>query len=101
MWNLSKGESEVAYKLAGPVNMLRTSGKEIHALANRNIFYQINYETHAVLKCIKFSNASLTSLIYHNDRLIFGNIENKIECYDLSKFDPNNTAVEKELMQKL
>ena len=45
-----------------------------------------------MLKCIKFSNSSLTSFIYYNDRLTFGNIENKIESYDLSKFDPNNQA---------
>jgi hypothetical protein len=83
----------VVYKLAGPVNMLRTAGKEIYALANRNIFYQINYETNAVLKCIKFANNSLTSFIYHNDKLVFGNIENKIEMYDLSKFDANSTTV--------
>ena len=64
--------------MAGPVIKVRVSGKEIHALVNRNIFYQINFETNSILKSIKFTNNSITNLIYYNDTLTFGNIENKI-----------------------
>lgn len=87
--------------MGGPVNLIRVSESQIYALVNRNVFFHINISNNSVIKCIKFSNLSITSFFYHNDVLTVGTIENRIETYNLSKFDPTATAVTSISTQKL
>lgn len=32
------------YKLKGPVNLIKINNKKIHAIANKNIFYELDTE---------------------------------------------------------
>jgi hypothetical protein len=61
---------------------------EINAIVSRNILYQIDIKTNSITRCIKFSKHSITSFICLDNILVFGNIDNKLMVYDLSKFDP-------------
>ena len=70
-----------------------TNEPNIHAIVNRNIFYEINPKSNAIIKCIRFDKHSLTSFIYKDDILVFGNIENKVLVYNLAEFDPESSEV--------
>ena len=94
-WNTETGEPVSVYKTSGPVHLMRIGSDEpnIHAIVNRNIFYEINTSNNSIIKCIRFDKHSLTSFIYKDNILVFGNIENKVLVYDLSEFDPESSEV--------
>ena len=88
------GEAEAVYKTGGSVNSIR-EGEEgrVCAVVSRNIFYDIDLKTNAIHRCIKFAKHSITSFIYKDEQLVFGNIDNKLLVYDLSTYDPEEPQV--------
>lgn len=77
--------------VAGPVNVMRARDSEIHALVSRRIFYQIDATKGEVIRCVNFARSSFSTFIMNNNKLMMGNIDNSLDCFDLEKFDPNET----------
>lgn len=74
--------------------MMRISEEgNILAIVNRNIFYEINPTNNSISKCIRFQKHSITSFFYKDEKLVFGNIENRVLVYDLKDFDPEKAEV--------
>lgn len=80
---------ELVYKMPGAVTAMRVNFLEIHALVSRHIFYQINAQKKEVMRFIDFTFSSFSTFVMHEDTLYIGNIENKLDVFDLSAYDPN------------
>lgn len=94
-WNIENGEPISVYKTSGPVHCMRIGDENgnIQAIVNRNIFYEIDPNSNKIIKCIKFHKHSITTFLFKDDLLLFGNIENKVLLYDLKDFNPDTSDV--------